>query len=186
LQKNILLTARIFFVLAFFTILSIKEVNYLLIVILFLWIISYKKAFFLTLRVIKSIIIFNLGVTLGYILMSFFKHTNPWHYALYINLKVFTLTYFVFWFFSTVSPVQFMAFSKDLGYLTTITLSQIFSYKKTFEDFRLAFKSRVYKLKDKDPKFITRTFDFFLTKALKDANERTLAMKARGFFENEK
>ncbi len=181
MQKNILI-ARIFFILAFFTLLSIKNIVILIITIPILWIISYKKAIFLTKRVIKAIIIFNLGVTLGYILMTIFKHINPWHYVLYINLKVFVLTYFVFWFFSTISPVQFMAFSKDLGYLTTITLSQIFSYKKTFEDFKLAFKSRVYKLKDKDPKFITRTFEFFLNKALKDANERTLAMKARGFF----
>ena len=182
MQKNTLLTVRIFFILAFFIILSIKNIFYLSILIVILWIISYKKSFSLTKRVIKSIIIFNLGVTLGYILMAAFKHISPWYYAIYINLKVFTLTYFVFWFFAMVSPVQFMAFSKDLGYLTTITISQIFSYKKTFEDFKLAFKSRVYKLKDKDRKFITRTFDFFLTKALKDANERTLAMKARGFF----
>lgn len=184
MQKNILLTARIFFVLAFFTLLSLKNIPYILVAIFILWLISIKKALTLTKRVIKSIIVFNLGVTLGYILMAFIKHTSPWNYVIYINLKVFMMTYFVFWFFSTISPVQFMAFSKDLGYLTTITLSQIFSYKKTFEDFKLAFKSRVYKLKDKDPKFITRTFDFFLTKALKDADERSLAMKARGFFNN--
>jgi len=116
--------------------------------------------------------------------MAYFKHINPWHYIVYINLKVYTLTFFVFWFFSKISPVQFMAFSKDLGYLTTITLSQIYSYKKTFEDFRLAFKSRTYKLKDKNPKFITRTFEFFLKKAIKDSEERTLAMKARGFFKD--
>ncbi len=181
MQKNILIT-RIFFILVFFTLLSLKNYIYLIFVIPILWIISINNAYFLTKRVLKAIIIFNLGVTLGYILMAFIKNINPWHYIIYINLKVFVLTYFVFWFFSVISPVQFMSFSKDLGYLTTITLSQIFSYKKTFEDFRLAFKSRVYKLKDKDPKFITRTFDFFLTKALKDANERTLAMKARGFF----
>ena len=183
MQKNTLLIARIFFVLAFFTLLSLKQIPYILGAIVILWVISFKKCYFLTLKVIKSIIIFNLGVTLGYILMAFFKHITPWDYVIYINLKVFMMTYFVFWFFSKISPVQFMAFSKDLGFLTTITLSQIFSYKKTFEDFKLAFKSRVYKLKDKDPKFITRTFDFFLTKALKDADERTLAMKARGFFD---
>lgn len=184
MQKNTLLIARIFFILAFFTLLSLKNCIYLIIALCILWIISYKKCIFLTKRVIKSIIIFNLGVTLGYILMAAFKHISPWNYVIYINLKVFVLTYFVFWFFATISPVQFMAFSKDLGYLTTITLSQIFSYKKTFEDFKLAFKSRVLKLKDKNPKFITRTFEFFLTKALNDANERTLAMKARGFFKN--
>jgi cobalt/nickel transport system permease protein len=183
LPKKILIV-RIFFILTFFILLSIRNLEYLLICIPVLWLISYKKILKLNIRVIKSIIVFNLGVSLGYIIMAFIKHLSPWHYILYINLKVYSLTYFVFWFFAIISPVQFMAFSKDLGYLTTITLSQIFSYKKTFEDFKLAFKSRVLKLTDKDPKFITRTFEFFLNKALHDANERTLAMKARGFFDN--
>ena len=183
MQKNIQII-RIFFILTFFIILSIKNIEFLLIIIILLWIISFKKSFLLTKKVLKSIIIFNLGVTLGYIIMALLKNINPLNYIIYINLKVFSLTYFVFWFFSVVSPVQFMAFSKDLGFLTTITLSQIYSYKKTFEDFKMAFKARVYKLTDKSPKFITRTFEFFLQKAIKDSNERTLAMKARGFFEN--
>lgn len=174
---------RIGFVLTFFLLLSIKNIEYLIFVILILWLICYKDFIKLNIRVLKSIFIFNFGVSLGYILMSFFKHINPWEYVIYINLKVYVLTFFVFWFFSKISPVQFMAFSKDLGYLTTIALSQIFSYKKTFDDFKFAFKSRVVKLTDKDPKFITRVFEFFLNKALKDAEERSLAMKARGFFD---
>ena len=177
-----MLSIRIFFILFFFLILSLKNIEYLIFITLVLWLISFKEFLKINKRVLKSIILFNLGVTLGYIIMAYFKHINPWHYIIYINLKVYTLTFFVFWFFSKISPVQFMAFSKDLGYLTTITLSQIYSYKKTFEDFRLAFKSRTYKLKDKSPKFITRTFEFFLKKAIKDSEERTLAMKARGFF----
>jgi cobalt/nickel transport system permease protein len=174
---------RIGFVLTFFLLLSIKNIEYLIFVILILWLICYKDFIKLNIRVLKSIFIFNFGVSLGYILMAFFKHINPWEYVIYINLKVYVLTFFVFWFFSKISPVQFMAFSKDLGYLTTIALSQIFSYKKTFNDFKFAFKSRVIKLTDKDPKFITRVFEFFLNKALKDAEERSLAMKARGFFD---
>ena len=183
MQKNLNII-RIFFILSFFLLLSLKNIYFLTTALLFLWGISLKDFIKLNKRVIKSIIIFNLGVSLGYVLMAYLKNITPWQYLIYINLKVYTLTYFVFWFFAKISPVQFMAFSKDLGYLTTITLSQIYSYKKTFEDFRLAFKSRVIKLKDKNPKFITRTFEFFLTKSLKDANERSLAMKARGFFDD--
>jgi len=181
LQKNIIIY-RVFFIIFFFILLSIKETKYLFLCVPILWIISYNKFLKLNLRVIKAIVIFNLGVSFGYLILAFIKNIHPFQYLVYINLKVYTLTYFVFWFFSIISPIQFMAFSKDLGYLTTITLSQIYSYKKTFEDFRLAFKSRTYKLKDKSPKFITRTFEFFLKKAIKDSEERTLAMKARGFF----
>lgn len=174
---------RVGFILTFFLLLGIKNIEYLIFILPILWVVSYKEFIKLNIRVIKAILIFNLGVSLGYILMAFFKHINPWEYVIYINLKVYVLTFFVFWFFSKISPVQFMAFSKDLGYLTTIALSQIFSYKKTFDDFKFAFKSRVVKLTDKDPKFITRVFEFFLNKALKDAEERSLAMKARGFFD---
>ncbi len=175
---------RIFFILSFFILLSIREIYFLIIAIFFLWGVSLKKFFKLNKRVIKSIIIFNLGVSIGYILMALIENISPWHYVIYINLKVYILTYFVFWFFSNYSVMKFMSFSKDLSYLTTITLSQIYSYKKTFEDFKMAFKARVYKLTDKSPKFITRTFEFFLQKAINDSKERSLAMKARGFFEN--
>ncbi len=175
---------RIFFILSFFLLLSLKSSIYLLPAILFLWGASIKNFIKLNKKVIKSIIIFNLGVSIGYIIMALIKHINPWDYVIYINLKVYVLTYFVFWFFSKISFIEFLSFSKDLSYLGTITLSQIFSYKKTYEDFKSAFRARVYKLTDKSPKFITRTFEFFLEKAIKDSKERTLAMKARGFFEN--
>ncbi|MEO1923254.1 MAG: hypothetical protein ABGX25_01895 [Nautiliaceae bacterium] len=97
------------------------------------------------------------------------------------------MTYFVFWYFSKVSIVEFFAFSREFSYLLTITLSQIYSYKKTFIDFRDAFKARVINVKNKEKQFIVNTFKFFLKKAMKDSKERALAMKARGFFdENDK
>ena len=75
---------------------------------------------------------FNTAITIVYIIACFIKGTSPWDYVVYINLKVYMLTYFVFWYFSRVSIIEFFAFSKDMGYLLTITMSLIFSYKKTF------------------------------------------------------
>jgi cobalt/nickel transport system permease protein len=82
-----------------------------------------------------------------------------------------------------VSIVEFFSFSREFSYLLTITLSQIFSYKKTFIDFRDAFRARVVHIKNKERLFIVNTFKFFFNKALRDSKERALAMKARGFFE---
>jgi len=175
---------RIVFIIVFFIFLSLKNIEFILWALIVLAFFTFRDFIKLNKRVLKSIIIFNLGVSLGYIIMALIKDMNPWHYIIYINLKVYILTYFVFWFFSKYSVTKFMSFSKDLSYLTTITLSQIYSYKKTFEDFKFAFKARIYKLTDKSPKFITRTFEFFLEKALKDSKERTLAMKTRGFFDD--
>jgi len=170
---------QISFIVILFTLLFLKDIYFIGGIILLLWIISLKDSFKLTKRVIKSIFLFNFGITLG----SLIIHHNI-DYLIYINLKVFSITYFVFWFFSKNNMIQFFSFSKDLSYLLTITLSQIYSYKKTFEDFRLAYKSRVIKkLQQNENQFITKTFEFFLKKALKDSKERSLAMKSRGFFD---
>jgi len=170
---------QISFIIVLFALLFIKDIYIISGIILILWIISFKSAFLLTKRVIKSIFLFNFGITLG----SLIIHHNI-EYLIYINLKVFSITYFVFWFFSKNNMIQFFSFSKDLSYLLTITLSQIYSYKKTFEDFKLAYKSRVIKkLRENENQFITKTFEFFLKKALKDSKERSLALKSRGFFD---
>ena len=174
----------IFFTL-FFGFLMLKEIEYILICLvgLSLIIIAIDKKINIFLKVLKSILFFNLGVSIGFIIISILKNSLSWEYLIYINSKVFLLSLFVIWFFSKINVVKFFSFSKDLSYLLTISLSQIYSYKKTFEDFRLAFKSRVISIKDKEKKFITNTFKFFFNKALKDSKEKALALKARGFFE---
>ncbi len=174
---------QIFFVFCFFLFLNLREIEYILVALMILFLISFRDFFKISKKVIKSIFLFNLGVSVGYVIMAFIKNFSPLKYLLYINLKVFLMTYFVFYFFSKVDVVRFFSFSKELSYLLTITLSQIYSYKKTFIDFRDAFRARVVSLRDKEKQFIVRTFNFFLKKALKDSKERSLAMKARGFFE---
>jgi len=173
------------FIVIFFLILWIKSSLYLLVCALILNIFSFKNFIKLNKKVIKSILLFNIGVSLGYILMAFLKYTNPLNYVIYINLKVYTLTFFVFLFFSHISIVNFFSFSKDLSYLLTIVLSQIYSYRKTFEDFRLAYKARFIKnYKERQKNFIRVVFSFFLKKSMHDSHERVLAMKARGLFDN--
>jgi len=165
--------------------LSLHSSEYLFPLLVVLWAVSYKDFLSLNKKVVKSIVWFNLSVSLGYIAMSMFQEYSPWEFVLYINLKVYLITYFVFYFFSKVDMISFFSFSKELSYLLSISLSQIISYKKSFEDFTLAYKARmVKKLREREQGFITRVFEFFLTKALKDSKERTLAMKARGFFDN--
>ena len=175
---------RVGFVLVFLTLLSLKRVEYILASLFLLFLIDFKNVFKRLKKVILSVFLFNLGVSIGYLILSFVKGVSPFEYIVYINLKVILMTYFVFWFFSKVDIVKFFSFSKDLSYLLTITLSQIYSYKKTFADFRDAFRARVVNLRDKEKEFIANTFKFFLKKAFKDSKERSLAMRARGFFDD--
>ena len=174
---------RILFVIILFTLLYIKNVYILYVILPLFWVISFKEFVKLNKKVIKSIFLFNLSITLGYAFMGYIKGVFVLKYLIYINLKVYLLTYFVFWFFDRVDMVRFFSFSKELSYLLSISLSQIISYKKTFEDMRLAFKARVIKrLKEREKGFIVNVFGFFLQKALNDSKERSLAMKSRGFF----
>ncbi len=175
---------RFIFLVFLFYFLWVKEVTILLYVLPFLWIISYKKFIKLNIKAIKSIFFFNSGISFAYIVMSYLKGVSPLEFLVYINLKVYILTYFVFYFFSKINIIEFFSFSKELSYLLMISLSQIISYKKTFEDFKLAYKTRVIKkLRKRDKRFIVWVFEFFMTKALCDSKERTIAMKARGFFD---
>lgn len=172
------------FIITFFLILWFKSPIYLLACALALNILAFKNCIKFNKKVFKSIFLFNIGVSLGYILMAFFKEISPWNYIVYINLKVYTLTFFVFLFFSYISIVSFFSFSKELSYLLSISLSQIYSYRKTFEDFRLSYKARFIKnYRERKRDFVRVVFSFFLKKSMHDSHERVLAMRARGFFD---
>jgi len=174
---------RILFVTILFTLLYIKNVNVLYFILPVFWVISFNDFIKLNKKVIKSVFFFNLNITIGYILMGYIKGVLIFQYLIYINLKVYLLTYFVLWFFDKVDMVKFFSFSKELSYLLSISFSQIISYKKTYEDMRLAFKARVIKkLKKRQKGFVTNSFRFFFEKALHDSKERSFAMKSRGFF----
>lgn len=176
--------SRVLFFVLLVTLLSLKNSLYFIAVLPLLWGAAGSNFIQLNKRVLKSVLFFNLSVSLGYIIVAYIKDITAWEYLLYINVKVYSLTFFVFLFFSRVNVIEFFSFSKELSYLLTISLSQILSYKKSFEDFRLAYKARVVKkLRQRERSFIVYVFEFFMQKALHDSKERTLAMKARGFFD---
>ena len=177
---------RLIFITLFFFFLSLKnlEIISISLILLIIFTVLLDKKLSLLIKSVKAVLFFNLGVSIGYVILAYFKNITPWHYVLYINIKVILMTYFVFWYFNRVSIVEFFSFSREFSYLLTITLSQIYSYKKTFMDFRDAFKARVVNIREKEKQFIVNTFKFFLNKAMRDSKERALAMKARGFFED--
>ncbi len=172
---------RVLFLVVLFLLLYIKETFYFLPIIVVLWAFSKKDWLKINKKVIFSILFFNLAVTVGYVIMSYIKDFSPWEYLLYINTKVYTTTFFVLLFFERVNVVQFIEFSKTLSYLLTITLSMIYSYKKTFEEFRLSIKARGG---IEDMGFLKRVSLFFFQKAMVDSKQRALAMRARGFFDD--
>lgn len=171
---------RLFFLLVLSLLLFFKNIYFLSIMLILLLI--FEGSLKIALKAFKAIFLFNLSISLGYVLLNFPNFDID--FLLYFNLRVYTLCYFVLLFFSKVDLIYFFSFSKELSYLLSITLSQIASYKKSFEDFKLAFKARsIKKTKDRDFQFIIRVFDYFFKKSIHSAKERSLAMKARGFFD---
>lgn len=172
---------RVLFISVLFLLLIIKKSLYYLPIIAIFWIIAKRDFFKINKKVLISIALFNSAVVIGYLIMAFIKDISPWEYLIYINLKVYATTFFVFLFFSRVNIVKFFEFSSSLSYLLTLTLSMIYSYIKTFNEFRLAVKARGA---DEDFNFLKRVSAFFFQKAMMDSKERALAMRARGFFDD--
>jgi len=144
-------------------------------------IISFKTA----LRAFKSILIFNISVTIGYIIQSLFLGKEFFDFILLFNLRVYDITFMTLFVSSKINLIKAVSFSKSLQFLLIATLSQIQSFTKTFEDFTLALKSRTIKtITQKNKKnFVSSMFYFFLKKSLHNSQERALALKARGFFD---
>jgi len=126
-----------------------------------------------------------MSVTVGYLFESLFLGREFIDFLLIFNLRVFDITFMTLFVSSKINLIKAVSFSPSLQFLLIATLTQIQSFVKTFEDFKLALKSRtVNTLRKKDRKnFISSMFYFFLKKSLHNSKERTLALKARGFFD---
>ncbi len=151
---------------------------------LFLFVLSGKDIFRLLKKTFFSIVFFNSIVSISYIIYAYFKGIESLEYILLLNLRVFSLTFLTFLFISKVNIFKAVSFSKTLSYLLILSYSQILLYKKYFNDFSYALKSRVIiKPEKKDIyNFISRIFYFFLNKSIKNSEEISQAMKSRGFF----
>ena len=133
----------------------------------------------------KSILFFNIAISIGFLITALLQN-RPWvDFLLLFNFRVFDLTLCTLLFSSNVNIALALSFSKTLSFLMTITLSQIYSYQKSYENFMLALKSRLIKKMNERAKkeFVASVFGYFFTKALYDSEEKSLALKARGFFD---
>lgn len=174
-------TAFIFLVIFIIALTFVHNTLYLGILGAFFLVLSFKtakKAFF-------AILFFNLGVSIGYVIESLILKREFLDYLLLLNLRVFDMTFAVLFISSRINLLKALSFSKSLQFLLSATLSQIDVFKKTYDDFILALKSRtVKKLGERRAKeFISNMFFYFYKKSIHNSKERTLALKSRGFFD---
>lgn len=125
-----------------------------------------------------ALILFNGSVTIAYLLFN-----RAYHPIIIFNVRALTLTYSTLLMAKTINLFSVASFSKTISMLLTISYSQILIFKKTFNEFQLAFKSRAIQkpMRSEINLFIIAVVRFFLSKALYYSKEINLAMKSRGF-----
>lgn len=155
------------------------------IIIVFLLLALFSGSSFIKLfkRTIIALLMFNLIVSISFIALSLYNGTHPFYSMLLINLRTMTLTFATFWIIEKVNLFNIFSFSKSMTFLLTLSYTQIISFKKILNEFRLALKSRSIKKPSNTNliQFLSSLTLFFLNSALNNSKEILMAMKSRGF-----
>jgi len=146
--------------------------------------VSGRQAPALLRRTLLPILFFNLAVSLGYIAAGLLGGELRWGYLALMNLRVVLLTFLTFLMVSRVDLLRALGFSRTLTYLIVLALSQIMTFRRLHQEFRLAGESRRLRrprLRDGYTQGAVVAVQFY-DKAEQGAGEIALAMRSRGFF----
>lgn len=139
----------------------------------------------LLLKALRTVLVFNLAVSLGYALLAWLRAESPWSTLLLINLRVLLLTTLTFLFVARVNLFRALGFSRNLTYLLGLAYSQALTLRRAHEDFRLALTSR----SPRRPGLLDRyrasaaAASWYMEKGLAAARDSAQALKSRGFFD---
>ncbi len=175
----------LFFLISVLVLTSFHNLYFLFGFLLVLLILSGKDVLNLTKKALISISLFNSVVSISYIVLSIIQNKEWIDYVVLLNLRVFDLTFLTFLFVKKANLFKALDFSKTFSMILVLSYSQILLFKKSFEDFKLAMKSRlIQKPKRKDfYNFISTTVFYFLNKSVNNSKEISQAMKSRGFLD---
>ncbi|NOX16665.1 MAG: hypothetical protein GXO87_00070 [Chlorobi bacterium] len=185
-MKKKLLKTRIQLIIYFLSIIIITSYNnvlFLTAIIPLLIILANKDFFKILKKTIISIAFFNFIISLSYIIMSIINNREWSGYIILLNLRVFDAAFLTFLLTTKVNIFRAVSISKNLSFLLVLSYSQIIMYKRTYEDFRLSFRSRNLVSPNKKTlyNFIRSSFIFFFMKSMHNSEEISLAMKSRCF-----
>ena len=143
-----------------------------------------RQALAILRRTLLPILFFNLAVSLGYTLSGLIRNDFQFGYLTLVNIRVLLLTFLTFLLAARVDFLRALNFSPTLTYLIVLALSQIMTFRRLQEEFRLAGESRRLRrlsLRDGYAQSATVAVQFF-DKAEHGAGEIACAMRSRGFF----
>lgn len=135
---------------------------------------------------LRTIVVFNLVVTISYVAVALLAGSQWWRVVILINLRVFLLAVLTTLLVRRVNLLRAFSFSRSLVYVMSVAIGQVSMFRRTIDDFRLAFRSRVLgraTVKDRY-RHAAATASFLVARAVQETTEVTLAMKARGFFDD--
>ncbi len=172
------------FLAAVFTITMIHNAAVLGIVLFSVFLFAGKRRWRIAKRSLLAIALFNSIVTVSYVLLTMFEGGFSAYFVVLLNIRVFLLTYLTFLVVERVNPFKALAFSKTLTFLFSLAYGHVITFRRLYDDFRMALKSRtMVRPRTRDLyRHGAATASFFLQKSLHDTTEITEAMKSRGFF----
>lgn len=162
---------------------SIHELVGYLAIFIIIALISVKNFTTLIRKAIKSVLIFNMIISLSYAVYSAVVSEVDWRYLLMINLRVLLLTYVTFYLVKVCNVFSALSFSKNLSYLIMLAYSQIINFRKVYEEMKLAFRSRLLYYNKEYLRYLSMAaVNLFLIKSMYNAKALSEGMNSRGFF----
>jgi cobalt/nickel transport system permease protein len=136
-------------------------------------------------RAALAIVLFNSVVTVTYAILSVLQHNFSLRFVVLVNMRVFLLTFLTFFLAATTNLFNAFSFSRSLSFLLTLAYSQIANFRRLFDDFRLALKSRTLVRPARRDLYRhgAATGSYFIGKCYRDSAEIAQAMESRGFFD---
>lgn len=135
-------------------------------------------------RSLLPIALFNIAVSLGYVIGGLIGNDFQFGYLMLVNIRVLLLTFLTFLLAARVDFLRALNFSRTASYLVVLALSQIMTFRRLQEEFRLAGESRRlrrWSLRDGYARGAAAAVCFF-DKAEHGAGDIAAAMRSRGFF----
>lgn len=135
-------------------------------------------------RALRAVLLFNLVISVSYAASALFGRAVSVDYLILVNLRVYFLIFLTFTLAARIDILRTLSFSQGLTYLATLVLSQIITFRRLYEDLRLAAESRRLRrlrLRERYLQSAAAAVHLF-DRAEHDAREIALAMRARGFF----
>ncbi len=165
---------------------TVHHLGFLAVALTLVLLAAGRRWFRILRRACVAVLLFNLVVTVSYVLLASFQGTFSMHYVALVNLRVLFLTSLTFLFTSRVNPFEALAFSRGLTYLLALAYGQVMTLTRVLSDFHMAYRSRSIrpaKLRERY-RHAAGTGVLLLDKSMHTATEITHAMRSRGFFDD--